>query len=195
MRKIVHAVLFCFILSGCVLGSANPFFTPDLVVEMPELYGNWFYEKDIKSDNKAPVVISSGKITIFDDKGIPGEAKLTFFKVEQVLFVDFFPDEGEFKKELFEDKSPLHFICLIKYENGKLLFNPLDYAWLGKEVEAGRIPMPYQKAGTDEDVDIILTASSAQWIEFLKAHRNDPKAFPEDDAWLIRKPVDDKKVP
>lgn len=194
MKKNIWTVLICFLISGCVVGSENPFYTPDLVVDKADLYGKWFFDESIEPGENSPLVLSEGKLTLYDDTGAPADAKLTFFQVEGVLFADIFPEKGEIKTELVGDLPPVHLISLVKYENEKLYLNPMDYDWLAKEVEAGTIKLPYKKAG--HDTDILFTASSAQWVEFLKAHLKDPKAFPQDtEGWLTRKIPQAKKSP
>lgn len=194
MKKNIWTVLICFLISGCIVGSQNPFYTPDLVVDKAELYGKWFFDERVKPGENSPLVLSAGKLTLYDDSGAPADAKLTFFQVDGVLFADIFPEKGQIKAELVGDLAPVHLISLVKYENEKLFLNPMDYDWLAKEVEAGTIKLPYTKAGPN--TDILFTASSAQWVEFLKAHHKDPKMFPsQTEGWLIRKPPQEKKSP
>lgn len=188
MRKFASIVLMCIALGGCVLGSVNPFYTPDLVVDMPELHGNWTYEVNPEPGEGALVSISEGKITISDKGAPPADARLTFFKVDGTLFADFYPDEGQLKFTLVGEGVPVHLISLVNYQEGRLLFNPLDYEWLLKQAESGSVNIPFKKSSEDEGADVILTASPEQWIEFLKTHRSNTRAFPHtDEGWLIRK--------
>lgn len=188
MKKIALSLLSCFFLTGCVLGSMKPFFTPDLVVDTPELYGTWAYEKTVEPNDKSYVVLAPGKITLVDDSGIPGDSKLTFFKVGDQLFVDLFPDEGMLRNDLVGPGDPVHLVCLVQHENGKLLFNPLDYEWLVKEIQAGTIDLPFKKASEDPEANIVLTATPEQWVGFLKSYAKNPQAFPHsNEGWLIRK--------
>jgi|CXWL01.1.fsa_nt_gi hypothetical protein len=194
MKKSVWIILICFVISGCVVGSENPFYTPDLVVDKAELYGEWFFDESRGPQENSTLVLSPGKLTLYDDTGAPADAQLTFFQVEGVLFADIFPEKGLIKTELVGDSPPVHLISLVKYVDGKLFLNPMNYDWVAKEVENGNIKLPYQK--TESDSDILFTATSSQWLEFLKVHLNDPKAFPpETEGWLTRKTSQEIKSP
>lgn len=184
--KISLCVVCCWLLAGCIEGSSNPFYTPDLVVEMPELNGTWYFDENVSATEDPPLVISSGKLTIYDNKGAPADVKAVFFKIDDSVFIDIFPDEGELKESLSGDGQPAHLINQIKMKDGKISFNPLDYDWLVKEVNANRVALPYHMVNKNEDV--LFTASSEQWVAFLRAHKDDPKAFPpENEAWLVQR--------
>jgi hypothetical protein len=47
MKKLYAALAACLLLSGCVVGSLNPFYTEDLVVQQPDLHGSWYFIQDI----------------------------------------------------------------------------------------------------------------------------------------------------
>lgn len=188
MRRFFSVLVMCCALGGCVLGSVNPFYTPDLAVEMPELYGDWTYEVNTEPGDSVLVTISPGKIAI-SDKGLPpADSRLTFFKVDGQLFADLYPDEGQFKFDLVGEGVPVHLVCLVTFKDGRLLFNPLDYEWLIKQAQSGTVDIPYKRSSPQEDADIVLTASPEQWVGFLKTYHSDPQAFPHtDEGWLIRK--------
>jgi hypothetical protein len=187
MRKNCAVLALCLLLSGCVVGSLNPFYTEDTVVKMPELYGSWYFIQDIEANDESPMVLSEGKMTIYDDKGVPEDAPVTFFKVDDTLFIDVFPNRGRLKEDLVKDQPPVHLVSRVKViSSDKMSFNALDYEWLAKEIEAGTMTLPHQRAGSE--TDIVFTASSAEWIEFLRQHKDDPRAFPNDgEAGLVRK--------
>lgn len=155
---------------------------------MPELYGDWTYEVNPEPGEGALVSISAGMITISDKGAPPADARLTFFKVDGALFADLYPDDGQLKFTLVGEGVPVHLVCLVTYQEGRLLFNPLDYEWLFKQAESGTINIPFKKSSEDDGADVILTASPEQWVEFLKTHRTNQQAFPHtDEGWLIRK--------
>ncbi len=184
----------CWALSGCVVGSIEPFYTPDLVVQKPELYGRWDFDDRFNPQANSQIILSAGKLTIFDKEGNPLDAKITFFMVEDSLFIDVFPDDGKLKADLVGELPPVHLIGLLKPEADKMTFIELDYDWLSQEVQSGRIKLRYTKDG--EFTDVLFTPSSQEWVEFLKAYRHDPKAFsPDTENWLIRKPEFQQSMP
>lgn len=186
MNKALLFLVCCVLLSGCVIGSSNAFYTPELVVEAPELNGPWYFDESTKVEEESPLVVSPGKFTIYDDKGVPADAKAVFFKIDGVLFVDIFPDEGQLRKELVGDRPPVHLLNRVLIKGEKISFNPLDYDWLIKAVEAGDITFPLEKF---ENGDVLFTASSEQWVEFLRTHKDNPLAFvPDREALLARQP-------
>ena len=191
MKRTFLRAISCLFLAGCVVGSSNPFYTPGLVVDMPELNGTWYFDESVTAKDESPLVVSDGKMTIYDDKGVGADTKAVFFKIDGVIFVDIFPDEGALKNDLVGDNPPVHLISRVKTANGKVSFNPLDYEWLAKEADANRIQLPHHRV--DKDADILFTASSAQWVELLRAHKDDPLAFPPDrEAWMTNKPPQEK---
>jgi hypothetical protein len=189
MKKLCTALAYCMLLSGCVVGSLNPFYTEDLVVEQPQLEGSWYFTEDIESNDESPLVLSKGKMIIYDDKGQPAESKITFFKIDDVLFADIFPQEGQLKEDLVKDGKPVHLISRVRIISAeRFSFNALDYDWLAVELEAGRIQLPFEKVNSDAGNDIIFTATSEQWVEFLRKYKDDLQAFPRDgEAPLERK--------
>lgn len=189
MRKSIFCLLIsCFFLSGCVVGSIEPFYTSDLVVEKQDLFGRWDFDDSANPVPNSQIIISSGKVTIFDDDGNPLDAKLTFFRVEDSLFADIYADEGKLKEDLVgESPPPVHLVALVKVEEDKVKFNDLNYDWLSKEVVLGRINIRYTRASPT--TDILFTPTSQEWVEFLKKYRNSSKAFPsETESFMIRKP-------
>ncbi|MBL8012754.1 MAG: hypothetical protein JNN05_02795 [Candidatus Omnitrophica bacterium] len=188
MRKFYLSILVCcFLLTGCVVGSIHPFYTPDRVVQRPDLYGRWDFDESRKPQANSQTIISDGKVTIFDDKGKPLDAKITFFQIEDSLFVDIYPDQGELKVKLVGDQPPpVHLVALIRLEQDKIRFNELNYDWLSKEVESKRINLRFTRMS--ENTDILFTPTSEEWVEFLKKYRQDPNAFPPDrEDYMVRK--------
>jgi hypothetical protein len=185
MKKLSAVLALCLLLSGCVAGSLNPFYTEDLVVKQPQLYGSWLFTQDIEANDESPLVIAEGKITLYDDKGVPADARATFFKIDDELFIDVFPNEGRLKQELVNEGEPEHLLSRIKTLGpDKISFNALNYDWLEKQLKAGTVTLPYKMVGSD----IVFIAASAQWVEFLKKYKDDPQAFPPDaEAPLVRK--------
>lgn len=189
MRKLYLSVLLgCFLLSGCVVGSINPFYTPDSVVKRPDLYGRWDFDKSQNPQPNSQAIISEGKATIFDAGGKPLDAKITFFKVEDSLFADIYPDQGDLKVRLVGEQAPaVHLVALVKPETDRIKFNELNYDWLSQEVESKKINLRYTRMGVN--TDILFTPTSNEWMEFLKKYRNDPNAFPPGrEDYMIRKP-------
>ena len=186
-KRLIMLLVGWWAFSGCVVGSIHPFYTPERVLEKPELYGRWDFDESAKPQPNSQMILSAGKVTIFDETGKPLDAKITFFHVEDSLFADIYPDKGELKAELVGDLTPVHLLALIKPDGDRIKFYELDYTWLSKEVESKRIKIRYTKAGAF--TDLLFTPESTDWIEFLKTYRNDPKAFPaESEGLLIRKP-------
>jgi hypothetical protein len=187
MKKTGLLIALCMAVGGCVLGSVSPYYTDDLVVKQPQFYGYWYFSKEAEPDEKSPIILDEGKITTYDVDGKPADAKLTFFKVDGVLFADIFPDQGELKEQTAGNNPPVHLLSRIDVLGpDKVSFNALDYEWLSKQVQTGAVGLPYKKDAEVES-DIIFTASSQQWVEFLRRHKDDPKAFPRDsEAPLVR---------
>lgn len=90
-------VLFSILLlNGCVVQSLNPFCIEDVIKKSPEFDGQWYLVKemgeDVSDDSREAWVIKGDLIQTFDENGVGSKLKITFFEIENTLFLDTYPD-------------------------------------------------------------------------------------------------------
>ena len=117
MKKNGVWLALAMLLSGCVVGSVNPYYTDDVVVKMPEIQGEWFSVNENSEEKPTPFTFNDGSLTILDDNDVPHPVKATLFKVEGTLFLDVFPEDGELKKELVGEGQPIHLLYKVALED------------------------------------------------------------------------------
>ncbi len=172
LRKIYSLLPVLVFCAGCLgPGSANPFYTPEAVVRMPELDGAWYgSEKDNQGKVKrTPVEIKEEKFYSHNDDGTVDSGAMIFFKVEGALFADLQLDAGK------GEKANPHLLFKIIPQTAQLTFIPLDYDWLEGQAVSGKEKISYLKE--KDQSGILFTATSKEWIEFLKANKDSAEAF------------------
>jgi hypothetical protein len=185
-------LLMFFVLSGCFMQSVRPFYTENLLADMPEMQGAWHLvsqgKEDISSKYKEPWRFSKDRIETFE-KGVASSLVVRYFNVEGSLFADLSPAEPE------EGKGPnpwwmmhalaVHSVCSVKPGKDSLSFTPLNGEWLYDRIKEKKILLPYMLAeGLDHPV---LTASPEELVTFLKKYKNDPDVFREENAFNFKR--------
>jgi len=165
-------------LSGCIVQSLNPFYTPDAVIETPIKNGTWkMIDKNGKPEITKPWLFENNKITVYDEEGFSGIVKVVYFRVEDTLFIDATADEPCDKICAWwaMNLAPIHTICRIETKDSNLTLTPIDFDWIDKALKAKTFHLPYLKnKGWDS---FLITASSKDLMIFLKKNRQDNKLF------------------
>ena len=189
--------IFFFFSSGCVVQSLNPFYTQEMLVDLPALEGQWSLirepghdvsEKDIKL-----WVIKGEEMSIFDTDGNPASVIIKFFKVGEITFGDIYPvypgnPESPEKMNHYWGFliHVVHTVCKVDIQDDLLTLVLLNYDHLQKEIEGGRVHLSYHK---DESDLLMFTASPLEWQEFLQKYKDDPEFFTKDDAAFVLKRI------
>ena len=184
----VCLVLAVCLLAGCVVHSVNPFYTRDLIAEMPGLYGQWMLTKStFREGTEKPWTFSNGAIMIPGDKGTVTTIVARFFRINDVLFLDTTADEPQEDMSLWWTLhiSPMHTVSKVLVDEKTLRIIPLNASWMEKAVRDKTIALP--SVWHEEGKAHLFTASSAEWVEFLKKFGSDPQAFPEADAFVFER--------
>lgn len=182
----VWLVLAVFMLAGCVVHSVNPFYTRDLITEMPGLYGQWMLTKStFREGTEKPWTFSKDAIMIPGDKGTVTTIVARFFRVSDMLFLDTTAAEPQEDMSIWWTLhiSPMHTVSKVLGDEKTLRIIPLNASWMEKAVKDKTIALP--SVWHEEGKAHLFTASSAEWVEFLKKYGSDPQAFPEKDAFVF----------
>ena len=173
-------------LSGCVVQSINPFYTQDLVAEMPDLYGQWMLTESLfREGTDKPWTFSKDAIIIPGDKDKAAALSARFFKVNDMVFLDTTAAEPQQDISLWWmfHISPMHTVSKVIVSENTLRVSPLNVSWLDDAVRNKSVAL--RSVWREEMKENIFIASSAEWVDFLKKYGSDPQAFPDKDAFVF----------
>ena len=176
-------------LSGCVVHSVNPFYTPEVLTEVPALYGSWMLRESVFKEGKGRSwTFSRDSIVIPGDKGRSAMLSARFFKINDMIMLDTMAAEPEEDASLWWTLhvSPMHTVSKVVAGEYALKIIPLNASWLEEAVKNKTVLLPC--VWHEEQKTYLYTATSAEWVEFLKHYGNDPQAFPENDAFVFERP-------
>ncbi len=192
-RKSLWSILLriCLValLSGCVVQSINPFYTQDLIAEMPDLYGQWMLKESAFREGRDKIwLFSKDSIIIPGDKADAASLSARFFKVDDMVFLDTTAAEPQGDMSLWWTLhiSPMHTVSKVIVSENALRVIPLNASWLNDAVKNKGVTL---RSVWREDVkENVFIASSAEWVDFLKKYGSDPQAFPDEDVFVFKRP-------
>jgi hypothetical protein len=188
--------LLCILLSGCYVQSLNKFYTDDLKVELPQITGEWIstihFGDDVSNKKISPWKFTENAIETYDSDDKYSELEVVYFRIGNNLLMDY--TAGEPSKD--DSKSCgnvfwstgialTHSLCRIIIKDDSLIMIPMNIEWLAEKIENKTLTLSFIKA--DKDSNYIFTASSEQWVEFLKTHADDKGLFDEDLRFEFKK--------
>ncbi|HWR97079.1 MAG TPA: hypothetical protein VN317_01520 [Candidatus Methanoperedens sp.] len=146
----------------------QPFFTRDLVVARPPVTGLWTL--------KGTLYEFGHRIARRTGKGISGPIESTFFTIDGQLFLD--TTAGKIEEEELDifwraQVVPVHLLFKVEVIKDRLLLQPLDDKHVGHFVEEGKADLPHVIVEKNR----LFTASSEQWVEFLRRSWRDKKLW------------------
>jgi hypothetical protein len=183
----IAAGLILTLLTGCVVTSVYPFYTPKDVVFDPALVGNWV-DAGATNETKETWQFKPGdgqayRFTLVDaDKKTEYDAHL--FKLKGQLFLDCLP------RERHDDFVPPHYLLKVNRLQPNLEMQILDYKWLTDLVEknpkAIRHLVVSKPSGESGEGTLVLTADTAELQKFLLTHLKTKEAFGADALIMKR---------
>lgn len=188
MKKfIITSACTLLLLSGCFVQSISPFYTDDLKTDVPEIIGKWVpialgEKKDVQ--NVMPWTCTQNTIESYDANNNFAEIDVTYFTLENVLYVDY--TAGELKDKNGKQVGntywntvmrPVHWLCKVTLSNDTLRFTPLSMGWFQDNVKNDTLPLPYVTQKKSDG--IIITATTKQWVNFLQAYGGKKELFDE----------------
>lgn len=188
----------CF--CGCIVQSLHPFYTAQAVIESPVEKGEWtMVDKTEKPEMPKPWIFENDKITVYDEHGSSGILKVVYFKVGEKIFMDATADETDEGVCTWWaiHLTPVHTVCRVEIQDDHLTLTPIAHEWIEKALKDKTIKMPHLER--NEQDFLVFTASSEEWMAFLKTHIDDSKLFSKTGALKFirkhKKPVEapDKK--
>ncbi|MFC1462927.1 hypothetical protein ACFLQU_04895 [Verrucomicrobiota bacterium] len=198
LSQLMGILLVTSFLSGCFIQSFQPFYTDDLVLDIPAIEGKWSLVKkgkeDVADNYPQPWEFTDDAITTFEHN-VSSILEATYFKVADVTFLDLAPSEPD------EDKGPnewwtihtvpVHSVCKVDLSTNALSLTPLNGEWVEEMLEEKKISLSYISVGSDDD-QIVLTSSAKELVVFLKQYGSNTNAFPVGVSHHFKRPKDTK---
>jgi len=178
---LLAAGLALTLLTGCVVTSVYPYYTPKDVVFDPALLGVWGDPASTNADREtwtfAKLDDQTYKLVVAEkDKKTEFDARL--FKLKQHTFLDCLP------RERADYAVPGHMLMKVECISPALELRLLDYDWLGKLLEKNPktirhtvVPKPAGESG--DGGQLVLTADTAELQKFILKHASNTNAFGE----------------
>lgn len=187
------------LLNSCIVKSLNPFYTKDKVVYEKKLEGNWksksaswkikpfkvLWEEQEKSgahlsvsDKKAFENYKDSYVLEYIKNSSTNNVEdvafsyfiVTAFKVDEHLFLNFFPMEYEtenLNNLVTQHILNTHSVCKLDFlEDDSIKLKWLDEDVVNRLIESHNLKIKHEKVGIDED--LILTAKSSELYRFLE---------------------------
>jgi hypothetical protein len=195
MKKhiLIMILLLPLLITGCLVKSLHPFFTEKDIVFDKSLIGNWIDPDssswEIRQYMKVTGLFKPEKpdptyLITFKDKKGTGIFHGRLFRLENQLYIDFYPEEIDMENELMGfHMVPSHSLAKIELLSGKIIIRWYNEEWLLNLFKQNRIRIaheriPYENGSyNDRDFQVVLTAPTEDLQKFIKKYGNDPKAF------------------
>src|SRR5208283_4188442 len=166
MNKIFITIVMMVFCCGCVVPSINPFYTNDVVIQLPQLMGSWdlvsngsqqYKPKQVKS-----WVIDKEKIATFDEHGLSGQFSYKVFKIDNEIFLDVVPLSEDVNQFWLMSVFPVHLSLRLNIEGDQLISTPLNYEWVEAKQKSGQLTLPMVKP-TDGQWTV-YNVKSQEWV-------------------------------
>jgi hypothetical protein len=187
------SLVFCLVLSGCIVTSLQPLYTDKDLIFEPALAGAWTEEKpaDDKTTTKESWAFTKAgekeyKFVYTDKDGKAGEFSAHLLKIGGTLFLDLFPDDPKLAQNDYYKMHllPAHSFVRISQIEPVLKMSLLDEGWLKKFLKTNPDAISYEQI---PDM-VVLTAKPKALQRFLKGHLKTKGAFAEETV-LKRAPA------
>lgn len=195
MTKFLHytaCVVLAALLSGCIVQSIQPFYTEDLVVELPSIRGKWrlaTIEGKAAEKQERPWEFTKDQIETYDGE-VSSRVSVTYFKVMDAVLADITvaplrSDEGPNVWWTIH-VMPVHSLWRVELSGNSLMLTPLNYAWI-RSLLAKKKPVLAHAESDDKDLRTLLTGPSKELVAFLRENVADPKAFLSTESYVFER--------
>jgi hypothetical protein len=178
-KNILFLALALFLMSGCFIKSLHPFYTNNEIVFDPSIQGTWMDDDSskwlIKQQMKWPIEPdSSYQVEIIEKDGSIASFNTHLFKLNNQLYLDFYPNGNIGTSDLVEENIVLtHSIAKVSYNAKTIKIQWFNEVWLEQLLEQNRIRIKNEKVKDG----YLLTASTEELQKFIIKFGNDPQAF------------------
>ena len=179
MKRLVLMLIIgvsCFLTSGCLVLSLNPFYTEETKVSYTEIEGKWrllqSFGNDVSDRQINPWTFMGYTIESYDKENVHADLYVKYFEVNGTIFMDLMADEIKGANEYWISMVyPMHVLCRVEMEIDTLRLIPLNYDYDYSSLDHVQ---PF-----DDDSLTIITEKPEGWVEFLKQYKDDDELFEE----------------
>ena len=184
--RILATVAALVLLSGCIVLSVYPFYTPKDLIFDPGMVGRWTKEN------------ASNQFWQFEDAGgqyyrltttelhATNNLEAHLFHLKKYQFLDLITTNRD------EFQMPVHLISKVSRTNDNLSLQFLDYGWLADLLEKNptvlkHLVVPENSEDTNNGNTLFLTADTKDLQKFLLKHADDTNAFNSGSAVELKR--------
>ena len=173
-------------LPGCFVQSLNPFHTDNLVIELPQILGEWnclVQQGEAVLEPVSPWIFTDAYIETYDSDNKYSELDMTYFRIGDRIYMDFMsgdPSRNGETGNMFWCAGVMltHSLASVELAGDKLVLIPLKLEWLESMLQSGAVKLEHVSAGTDNTLSgYLFLAEPEHWVSFLEKYGSDPKAF------------------
>ncbi len=193
--------LMAILLSSCLIKSLHPFFKESDVIYKKEFLGTWIDQDSAKwviskyefskGFMKGDSTDNSYLIEFYEDTLAPSKFNAHLFKLDNILYVDFFPVLKDQMEDFFSfHLVPTHSLARIEFkDNGQVFINWFSEDWIHKLFEENRVKISHETIsmdGGENAAGYVLTASTNELQQFIRKYGNEIKTidYEEDENFL-----------
>lgn len=176
ITRALLAVFMALALSGCVVQSLNPFYTQDLVVDMPaEIKGQWLFvvegEEVGKDKAGSARLIFTKDGLIYHEETNVYNIDTVFFKIGDQLFIDLVLNGSMGSVASLLLFHP-HNLVRVVLKDGGMELQWADYLKMKELASEQKVKMFVDQKGM-----FIILAESNDVVQFLRKIKDDPELF------------------
>ncbi len=192
-RIVILCALIAVIVSSCLVKSLHPFYKEKDVVFKKELIGTWVDQESgkwtisqakikkegsgILGSSTVDSLLNYYTVTLTDKDGV-SEFTTHLFKLNNQLFVDFFPEEISIMDLTSFHLVRTHSIAKIEVFGDSIKLKWFNEIWLANLFKNNKIRISHETISEkDKDESYVLTASTDELQKFIIKYGNDPNAF------------------
>ena len=186
--KLLIMMLGLWMFAGCVVHSVRPFYTPELLVDVPEFIGQWtLVEGNAQEDLNKQFTFTKDTLIPPDSSGKSGVLTIHLFRIDDMLFLDLIATDPPQCNTFWwvAHVTPVHSVAKVVVAEKTLRIMPLSSSWLEGVLKSGSVILP--AIWHDAQNAHVFTASSAEWVAFLMKYGKDAEAFRLKDAFVFTK--------
>ena len=134
MKRFVLMLIICvscFLTSGCIVLSLNPFYTEETKISYTEIEGKWRLLRSVGADVSDSQIdhweFMGDIIESYGEENVHSGLEVVYFEINGTIFMDCMPGEMEVANEYWSSMVyPLHVLCKVEMKMDTLRLIPMD---------------------------------------------------------------------
>lgn len=177
MKKLLIPFFVLSLFFTSCIPSLHPLVTDEIEVKFDDIIGTYetedeYWQFDYFLGKKGGSII----LNIGDHPdSLNGKYLVTFGKINDMLFADFYPTEHFFEFDFGADYIPTHTFARVEKSTDGFVFRYADGDELNKLFTEGKVRLKHEKVSYDDS--ILITASSKQLQKFMAQHGSNDVFF------------------